>query len=49
MAPGMAVSAYEDMVCMGPAYDVRDVGGMTAVRLYLEVLKGLALGKSKQS
>jgi arginase family enzyme len=38
-----------DMVCMGPAYDVRDLGGMTAARLYLEVLKGLAIRKSNGS
>jgi arginase family enzyme len=37
-----------DMVCMGPAYDVRDIGGMTAARFYLEVLKGLAMRKSKK-
>lgn len=38
-----------DMVCMGPAYDVQDLGGLTAVRFYLEVLKGLAIRKSKKS
>ena len=38
-----------DMVCMGPAYDVQNLGGLTAVRLYLEVVKGLAIRKSAQS
>jgi arginase family enzyme len=38
-----------DMVCMGPAYDVNAVGGMTACRFYIELLTGLALRKSKQS
>jgi agmatinase len=38
-----------DMVCMGPAYDVQDLSGLTAVRLYLELLKGLAIRKSKKS
>jgi agmatinase len=38
-----------DMVCMGPAYDFKGLGGLTAVRLYLEVLKGMAIRKSRGS
>ncbi len=34
-----------DTCCMGPAYDVNGVGGMCANRMYIEVLKGLALRK----
>jgi len=34
-----------DMCCMGPAYDINGVGALTAVRLYIEILKGLALKK----
>ena len=35
-----------DMVCIGPAYDYKNVGGQTAARLYIEILKGLALRKA---
>ncbi|MEE9219623.1 MAG: arginase family protein, partial [Acidobacteriota bacterium] len=38
-----------DMCCVGPAYDHSGVGLMTACRLHIEVLKGLALRKIKQS
>jgi arginase family enzyme len=34
-----------DIVCIGPIYDHNGVGGLTACKLYLEVLKGLALRK----
>jgi len=34
-----------DTCCMGPAYDVNGVGGLCANRMYIEVLKGLALRK----
>ena len=36
-----------DMVCIGPAYDYKNVGGQTAAKLYIEVLKGLAYRKWK--
>lgn len=36
-----------DMVCIGPAYDYKSVGGQTAAKLYIEVLKGLAYRKWK--
>jgi arginase family enzyme len=35
-----------DTCCIGPAYDVNTMGGLCANRLYLEVLKGLALKKA---
>jgi arginase family enzyme len=34
-----------DLVCIGPIYDHNGVGGLTACKLYLEVLRGLALRK----
>ena len=34
-----------DMVCIGPEYDHKGVGALTACKLYIEVLKGLALRK----
>ena len=34
-----------DFVCIGPIYDRNGVGGLTACKLYLEVLKGLAIRK----
>ncbi len=36
-----------DMVCIGPPYDHKGVGALCACRLYLEVLKGLALRKAR--
>jgi len=36
-----------DICCMAPAYDNHGLGGLTAVRLYIEILKGLALRKMK--
>jgi arginase family enzyme len=35
-----------DLVCVGPDYDHKGVGALTAVRFYIEVLKGLALRKA---
>ncbi|MBW2368012.1 MAG: arginase family protein [Deltaproteobacteria bacterium] len=37
-----------DTCCIGPAYDVNGVGGMGACRMYIEILKGLALKKMKK-
>lgn len=37
-----------DMVCIGPDYDHKGVGALTAVKFYLEVLKGLALRKKER-
>lgn len=34
-----------DLVCMGPAYDHKGVGALTACRYFIEVLKGLAVKK----
>ena len=34
-----------DLCCMGPAYDVNGLGGLGACRMYIEILKGLALKK----
>lgn len=34
-----------DLVCMGPAYDHKGVGALTACRYFIEVLKGLAFKK----
>jgi len=34
-----------DLCCMGPAYDVNGLGGLGACRMYIEVLKALALKK----
>ncbi len=34
-----------DFVCIGPIYDHNGVGALTACKLYLEVLKGLAIRK----
>ncbi|MBW2367902.1 MAG: arginase family protein [Deltaproteobacteria bacterium] len=34
-----------DTCCIGPAYDVNGVGGMGACRMYIEILKGLAIKK----
>jgi arginase family enzyme len=34
-----------DLVCVGPAYDHKGIGGLTACRFYIEVLQGLALRK----
>jgi len=36
-----------DMCCIGPAYDVNGLGGLCASRMYMEILKGLALKKMK--
>ena len=36
------------MVCIGPDYDHKGVGALTAVKFYVEVLKGLALRKKEQ-
>jgi len=37
-----------DLSCMAPAYDTFRKGGLTAVRLYIEILKGLAIKKMKK-
>jgi arginase family enzyme len=37
-----------DMVCIGPDYDHKGVGALTATKLYVEVLKGLALRKKER-
>jgi len=37
-----------DTCCMGPAYDVNGLGGLCANRMYIEVLKGLALKKKNK-
>jgi arginase family enzyme len=34
-----------DLVCVGPAYDHKGVGALTACRYFIEVLKGLAVRK----
>jgi arginase family enzyme len=34
-----------DMCCIGPAYDTHGIGGQTAARFYIEILKQLALKK----
>jgi arginase family enzyme len=36
-----------DLCTMGPVYDHKGVGALTACRLYLEILKGLALRKMR--
>ena len=38
-------TAGMDLCCMGPAYDVNGLGGVNACRMYIEILKGLALKK----
>ncbi|MBW2369398.1 MAG: arginase family protein [Deltaproteobacteria bacterium] len=38
-----------DSVCMGPAYDLKGLGGRVAARLYVELLKGIAVSKWKNS
>ncbi len=35
-----------DLVCVGPDYDHKGIGALTAARFYIEVLKGLALRKA---
>ena len=37
-----------DMVCVGPDYDHKGVGALTASKFYIEVLKGLALRKKER-
>jgi arginase family enzyme len=37
-----------DIVCIGPIYDHNGVGALTACKLYLEVLKGLAIRKRSE-
>lgn len=34
-----------DICCMAPAYDTHGIGGQTAARFYIEIMKQLALKK----
>jgi len=38
-----------DLVCMGPTYDHKGVGALTACRFYIELLKGVAFRKAKRA
>lgn len=38
-----------DMCCMGPHYDPGGVGGLYAVQMYVEALKGIAIRKMKKN